>query len=211
MTTDLSTTDLMLLNQWLSPAFPIGSFSYSHGLEQVLQDDPALNLEAWLRQTLLHGAGRNDAILLRAGYTGAVDEADALGRALAPSRERLAEASQQGAAFCRVLRGAFGIALADLIYPVALGAAARERTLPLTAVTAAYLQAFTANLIGCAQRLTKLGQTDAQRMIVDLAPLCVKLAEDTEHMGLDALGGAVWASDAASMRHELLHSRLFQT
>ena len=201
----------MLLNQWLSPAFPVGSFSYSHGLEQGLEDDPDLDLEAWLKQVLRQGAGRNDAILLRTGYAGAIEEADALGRALAPSHERLIEVSQQGAAFCRVLRGAFRIDLPDLIYPVALGAAARERILPVTAVTAAYLQAFTANLVSCAQRLTKLGQTDAQRMIADLAPYCLELAEETERLGLNDIGGAVWAADAASMRHELLHSRLFQT
>jgi urease accessory protein len=28
-----SNADLMQLMQWLSPAFPLGSFAYSHGLE----------------------------------------------------------------------------------------------------------------------------------------------------------------------------------
>ncbi|MFL1875132.1 urease accessory protein UreF [Hansschlegelia beijingensis] len=52
---------------WLSPAFPVGGYAYSHGLEQAVEDgdvtDPA-SLEAWLEEALSLGLGRNDAMLL---------------------------------------------------------------------------------------------------------------------------------------------------
>ena len=54
---------------WLSPAFPVGAFAYSHGLEWAAERawvrDRA-TLEAWLRDLLEHGAPHNDLILLAA-------------------------------------------------------------------------------------------------------------------------------------------------
>ncbi len=52
---------------WLSPAFPVGGFSYSHGLEWVVEAGKvkdAATLGRWIEDILLHGAGRTDAILL---------------------------------------------------------------------------------------------------------------------------------------------------
>ena len=85
----MQTQALITLAQWLSPSFPIGAFSYSHGLEMAVQDGTiydAASLQAWLSDIITHGAGRTDAILLNAGFAGkGVDEVDALARALAPS------------------------------------------------------------------------------------------------------------------------------
>ncbi len=211
MDTKLSYSDMMLVTQWLSPAFPVGAYSYSHGLEAALDEAPDLNVQDWIEDILRHGAGRNDAILLRAGFGGLLEEADALGRGLAPSAERLLETDRQGAAFCKVLGGAFRIDLPTLIYPVALGAAARERALPLGAVTGAYLHAFMANLVGCAQRLSPLGQTNAQAMIHALSDVCDEVRAQTERLTLNDIGGSVWAADVASMRHEMMGHRIFQT
>ena len=129
-TAALAPAQLMTVSQWLSPSFPVGAFTYSHGLEATLGLHPGTELEPWLTDILRHGAGRNDAILLRAAYAGSDAEADALGRALAPSKERLLETAQLGAAFCAALRGGFDIDLPDLIYPVAIGAAGREQGIP---------------------------------------------------------------------------------
>ncbi|MFJ5487946.1 hypothetical protein ACIKTA_10135 [Hansschlegelia beijingensis] len=49
------TAALLPLLVWLSPAFPVGGYAYSHGLEQAVEDgdvtDPA-SLEAWLDRGL---------------------------------------------------------------------------------------------------------------------------------------------------------------
>ena len=103
----MQTAALITLAQWLSPGFPIGAFSYSHGLEMAVHDGTihdAASLQAWLGGIITHGAGRTDAILLAAGYHGeGLMDVDALARALAPSSERLTETAQQGAAFVRVV------------------------------------------------------------------------------------------------------------
>jgi urease accessory protein len=211
MPAELSPAQLMTLTQWLSPAFPIGAFSYSHGLEFALQSTPALDLEAWLAGILRHGAGRNDAILILAAHSGQIDEADALARALSPSSERLLETAAQGAAFCKALRDAFGLDLVELTYPVALGAAAAEKKMPVEPVTTLYLHAVVTNLIGAAQRLAPLGQSKAQAMIDRLSPTCAEIAANTACLGLDDLGGAAWLADVAAMQHEDMETRIFRT
>ena len=66
------TTDAILtLAQWFSPAFPVGSYSYSHGLEwsiDVGDVQDAAALSAWIGDVLDHGSGRSDASFLAAAY-----------------------------------------------------------------------------------------------------------------------------------------------
>jgi len=211
MSTDLSAAQLMTVTQWLSPGFPVGAFSYSHGLEATFDADPGLELEPFLTDLLRHGAGRNDVILLRASFAGEHIKADALGRALAPSKERLLETTQLGLAFCTALRDAFGLELGNLIYPVAIGAAAREKAIPLEPVCTLFLHAYMANLIACAQRLSPLGQRDAQALLDRLNPICEEVALNTRGQGLDDLGSSAWLADIDAMRHETQASRIFRT
>jgi urease accessory protein len=66
--TTLTEGGLYRLLAWLSPSFPVGAFSYSHGIEAAVEagrvHDRA-SLEAWVGAILCHGAGRMDADLLR--------------------------------------------------------------------------------------------------------------------------------------------------
>jgi urease accessory protein len=57
---------LMRLQSWLSPSFPIGAYSYSHGLERAVETGAVrdrLTLVDWLDADLRHGAGRSDGIV----------------------------------------------------------------------------------------------------------------------------------------------------
>ena len=68
MTTNLSDHKIMA---WLSPAYPIGAYSFSHGLEQAIESKTVSDkgsLFLWLCQILHFGSGRNDAILLANAY-----------------------------------------------------------------------------------------------------------------------------------------------
>ena len=70
----VSPAALQRLFAWLSPSFPVGAFSYSHGLEWAIEDGTvttAADLAAWLGDVLRHGAGRNDAIVFVHAYTAA--------------------------------------------------------------------------------------------------------------------------------------------
>ena len=82
--------DMMILQAWFSPAFPIGAYSYSHGLETAIQDGlitDEVSLQSWISTLLLYGSGRNDGLFIKAAYE-AEEEANALCLALCTSKER---------------------------------------------------------------------------------------------------------------------------
>jgi urease accessory protein len=105
---------LYRLLAWVSPAFPIGAFSYSHGLEAAVEggaihDRPSL--EGWVEAIIIRGSGRMDADILRDAYRAAVDD-DAVaaemvnrrGIAYRATAELALESSQQGQAFLATWR-----------------------------------------------------------------------------------------------------------
>ncbi len=216
MTTDPAA--LLTLAQWLSPAYPVGAFSYSHGLEWSVQSaavSDAAGFQLWLSDVLEHGAGRNDAILLAAAYRdpspSALADLNDLAIAMSPSPERRLETVQQGAAFCRTTSAIWQAELTDLAYPVAVGAAARLSDLPLPETLLMYLHGFAGNLTAAAIRLVPLGQTEGQAALAALAPLCQQLAAEAQTQTTDDLGSACFLADIASMKHETQYSRLFRS
>lgn len=211
-------TDFLTLSQWFSPNYPIGAFSYSHGLEWAVVSGAvtdSASLKTWIEGVLRYGAGQSDALFLAAGYWAnsgqEVSEIDALARAFAPSAERLLESTAQGAAFCKATSDVWGADLPELTYPVAVGRAARLEDLPLALASQMYVHAFASNIVMAATRLAPVGQTEAQVLIHKLAPLCADIAEETELGDLDDLSGTSFVADIQAMQHESQHSRIFRT
>lgn len=206
---------LLTLAQWLSPSYPVGAFAWSHGLEAAVARDEvtdSASLMIWLRAVLEHGAGRSDAILLCAAHD-AEDPGGAaeLAAVLAPSRERRAETLSQGAAFAATTRAVWGLDVPDMAFPVAVGRAARLMGLPKVPTAQLWLQAFVSNLTQVAQRLMPIGQTEGQRILHQLTPLCARLGIEAADSKLDDLGSSVFAVDVAAMRHETQEVRLFRS
>ena len=215
---------LVRLMAWLSPAFPVGAFGYSHGLEQAIAEGrihDGDSLLGWLGPLLHHGSAWNDAVLLKAAFEAAddaaLDDIANLALALCPSAERLRETRDQGSAFLTaagVWAEAAGVAppaCTDLPYPVAVGAEVRRAGLPLGAALAAYLHAFTANLTVIAVRAVPLGQTAGVLVLAWLEPLVLAAADRAARSTPDNLGGAALISDIMSLRHETLRTRIFVT
>jgi urease accessory protein len=214
-------TPLRLLT-WLSPAFPTGGFAYSHGLEWAVEAGDVINgdtLQVWLTDILAHGAGRSDTILLRHAHraaaahdTAALRDIADLALATAPSRERHAEALNQGRAFLLAAAPWHPPELPDdTPYAVAVGALAGTHGIAEDDTAAAYLQAFAASLISAAVRLVPLGQTAGLRVLAALEPTIIATADATHAASLDDLGGCVLRSDLAAMRHETQYTRLFRS
>ena len=207
--------DVLTLGQWLSPSYPVGAFAYSHGLEAAVADGhvrDADDLRGWLADVLDCGTGRSDAILLGAAWRAGPTDwegIDATARAFAASRERLVEADRQGRAFARTTNAVWGLDVPALTLPVAVGAAAGLRGLPVTLTAAMYLQAFTGNLVQAAQRLAPVGQTEGQSVLAGLMPLCQAVAGEAVAAPLEALASAAFLSDIAAMRHETMETRIF--
>jgi urease accessory protein len=220
---------LARLMTWLSPAFPVGGFSYSHGLEWVIEQGKVTNaatLGQWIEDVLVHGAGRSDAILLAQAWRAAaagdmrmLHEVAELAAALAPSAERRLETLAQGAAFLSAVQAVWphprlaqlNGQFADIAYPIAVGAAAAAHGLPLGPTAQAFVQAFAANLVSAGVRLIPLGQTDGLRVIAALEPLIPGIVAAALAASLDDIGSAAIQADIASMRHETQYTRLFRS
>jgi len=211
----MTETGLLTLTQWLSPGFPVGAFAYSHGLETAIaagEVADAAGLAAWLDDILTYGAGRSDAVLLAAAHRG--DDPAALtdlAAALAASAERWEETRDQGRAFAATRAGIEGAAADPWPYPIALGVAARGLGLPTVRVAALYLHAFAGNLVTIATRAVPLGQTEGQRVLSDLRPRLLALAQAATETDPDTIATAVPRGDLLAMRHETLDVRLFKT
>ena len=225
----LDPSALQKLLAWTSPAFPVGAFSYSHGLEWAVEDGTvksADDLAAWLGDVLAHGTGRNDAIFFCAAYR-AIGDAPALSAvaelaaAFQPSKERHLEATAQGprlsgcgsAAWPAPQLDAAATALdgAVVTYPVAVALAAAAHGIPLAPALNAVLAAFVANIFSAGVRAIPIGQSDGQKVIARLGPAVAAARRGSGSASLDDLGGAALRADIASMRHETQYTRLFRS
>lgn len=209
-------TGLLTLTQWLSPAFPVGGFAWSHGLEAEIAAGrirDADGVAAWIGAVTDRGSGRADAVLLCAALDPEEDlEALAsLARALAASRERWEETLSQGAAFAATVSALSGRPLAPAAMPVAVGAAARDLGLPKAQVAALYLQAFAGNLVSAAVRFVPLGQTAGQRILAGLRPLVLAVAEEAARTPIERISTGVPGADLAAMAHETMEVRIFRS
>ena len=225
-TTMTTTTDTLRLLAWLSPAFPTGGYAWSHGLEWAVETGDihdGASLRQWLDAIIRHGAGRNDAILLRhahraAGDLDALADIAVLALAMSPSRERRAETIGQGNAFAAAARpwghavlAALAARVGDIPYQVAVGALAGAAGLDEDAACAGALQAFAANLISAAVRLVPLGQSTGLAVLASLEPVIAEIAAETSGAAPRDLGGACFLLDIAALRHETPYTRLFRS
>lgn len=214
---------LLRLMAWLSPAFPVGSFAYSHGLERAVHDglvsDRAL-LRDWIGLLLQKGSAWNDALLAaeshrRAGKGEGLAEIAELAEALAGSKERHMETMLQGAAFLEAARqwpGTETLALpAACPYCVAFGAVAGVHGIDAQAALSAFLQAFASNQVQAAIRLSVIGQQDGVGIVAELEPVISTVASRAVSGSLDELGSATIMADTMAMRHETQYSRLFRS
>jgi urease accessory protein len=221
---------LFRLMTWLSPAFPVGAFSYSSGLEWAIEAGDitdAAALRDWLGAMLTDGPGFNDAVFLReaqraaaAGDLAALAGVAELAVAMVPSRERLLETTAQGRAFMEIAGAAWSVEglspLAAAIgaqpaYPVAVGVLCASHAIPAALAVNAFLHAVTSNWISAAARLVPLGQTDAQRTLAALEGVIAATAARAIDATLEELGSATFRADLASLRHETQYTRLFRS
>lgn len=228
--TEREAAALYRLMTWLSPAFPVGGFAYSSGIEWAVEAGDiadTVTLADWLDAMLSDGSGVCDAIFLVQAYRAAeadeetrLREIAELAAAYVPSRERQLETIAQGRAFIDIARAAWDADGLDemvaacagpLTYAVAVGVVAAAHGVPLAPTLHAFLHALVSNWISAASRLVPLGQTDSQRVLASLEPAVAAVARRALQATLDDLGSATFRADLASLRHETQYTRLFRS
>jgi len=231
----VNTADLLRLQAWLSPAFPIGGFSYSHGLEEAVAIDDVNDpdsLFGWIEAAVSRGAGRVDGMLLVAAWRAAdagdherLREVAEIGAAMRGTAELALESNAQGEAFLETAQAAWPNEEVEaataaikqtktnpaLPVPVAVGMVAACHGVPVEYVLPMYLQSFAAGIVSAGVRLIPLGQTEGQRVVARMQRVVVRAAEATLAARFEDIGGATPVIDLASMAHEMRDGRLFRS
>ncbi len=210
-------TDLkfMTVMQWMSPAFPIGAFAYSHGLEWAIDKGHVSNgekLQKWITDLLEYGSLRTDAIFISLILRGHdVRKMNELSMALCPAGERLLETKLQGSAFAKVIEDVWQQDIGELSLPIAVALASKNQSIEQDLILPAYLYAFCSNLISAAIRLIPIGQTEGQRIMLELYQTISDLVQTASESEIDDLNSACFFSDVSAMEHEYLQPRIFKT
>jgi urease accessory protein len=229
----LGSAGLYRLFAWLSPGFPTGAFSYSHGLEAAAESGAVcdrISLQNWISAVLAVGTGRIDADILSDAYRAVTgDDFEALvranwrGVAFRATAEMALETTAQGAAFLATCRAAWPDPLLDrwavtldeggeaVCYSAVIGAATARAGIPLGYALTGYFQAMAANLISAGLRLGIIGQTDGQRILAALEPLIGTTVTGALQRESGSFGSATFAVELASMAHEDQYTRLFRS
>ncbi len=217
---------LYRLMSWLSPSYPVGAYSYSHGIEYAVEAGLVADrgsLAAWIETALLLGSGQSDGVFFRETFHAVADanwdrlaEMAELACAFRASAEMAIESLGQGEAFLATTRAVWAAPALDrlkppIAYPVAVAAACAAHEIPLTSGLFAYLHGFAANLVSAGVRLIPLGQTDGQAAMRGLENAICCARDKALATPLDDLGTATPIIDWASMRHETQYTRLFRS
>jgi urease accessory protein len=222
---------LYRLLTWFSPAYPVGAYSHSHGIEYAVEAALVVDrdsLVAYVRAALAAGGACVDAALLDAAWRetdrdddAGLDEITDLAAAWRGTAELALESEAQGRAFLAATRAAWPHPRLDafaarhgggtVALPVAVGVAAALHGVSRPLALASYLHAFAANLVSAGVRLVPLGQTDGQRAMAALEPDVARAAAAAMATPLEEVAGAAPLIDWCSMRHETQYTRLFRT
>jgi urease accessory protein len=229
-TNDLTTAALYRLMTWMSPAYPVGAFSYSSGIEWAVEAGDiasAQTLCTWLATMIRQGSVFCDAALFAhahraaaAGHDTALAAVAELAAALAGSKERFLETTAQGQAFRDITRAAWPIPALDrlaaawdgpLAYPVVVATACAGHGIALVPAVGAFLHSVVSNLVSAGVRLIPLGQTDGQRVVAALEADIAQAAARARTIAFDEIGSTAPRADIGAMRHETQYTRLFRS
>jgi urease accessory protein len=223
-------TDIQLL--WLlqlsSSSLPVGAYSYSEGLETLVDYGKITcsgSLQQWLESELRYGAIRMEAAVMvrvyKAAEIGDLETLKYWNQWLSAGREteELRNSSQQmGRTLMRLLvelepqmKGIFEQIGDGINYAIAFTVAAAFFGISLSATLLGYLHSWLVNLITAGIKLIPLGQTAGQLLIKDLQVLLSQSVKEVMEISDDDLGCCSWGLALASMQHETLYTRLFRS
>jgi urease accessory protein len=227
-TKTMDSTALLTLLQLTSPALPVGAYSYSEGLE-ILVDrgsiTSAVDLQTWLIESLAFGSISMEVAILSRAYRAELqaDRATVIywNHWLSASRET-AELQQQSWQMGRSL-----LKLLQDLYPAAdwsgwnmtenwnlaivFALAARLAEIDEHTAALGYLHSWASNLVSAGVKLIPLGQTAGQQLILQLATPIATCADRSLNLPDDRLFSCSWGLALASMAHETQYSRLFRS
>lgn len=226
---------ILALLQLTSPSLPLGAYSYSEGLEFLIEQNAIASVDSlaiWLKQELKYGAIRLEgAIMLRAyasllaGDIQTLESWNNWSSAAKESSELRGQSWQMGTSLLRLLSeiqpadennlpslqqlsAIFG---RQCNYAIAFGIGAAYWQLEVEVALLGYLQSWTANLISVGVRAIPLGQTSGQKLLFQLTSNLSEAATTILSLQDEDLCSCSFGLGLASMEHQYQHVRLFRS
>jgi len=216
---------------WLaSPALPVGSFSYSEGLESAVESGlvaSAAQAGQWLQDQLLLGQARSDLavaaaafVAWRAGDLARIEALNAWVQATRESSEWRQQAEQMGRSLCDWLRQRDPAdTRVDMLaalppaptWPVALALAAERTGAPLRTAMLALAFGWAENMVQAAVKAVPLGQSAGQQLLGQLAALVPAAVDDAIARDDGTRFAFTPMLAILSAQHETQYSRLFRS
>ncbi|AKG22977.1 urease accessory protein UreF [Calothrix sp. 336/3] len=221
-------TEILYLLQLSSPALPVGAYSYSEGLE-TLVENAAIHTEEqlarWIQAELQYGTiSMEGAVMVRAYQAIAAGDLVALAdwnSWLSATREttELRNSSWgMGRSLIRLLLDVEPeiTTLTQAVgnpcnYAIAFAIAATHWQINIQLALQGYLQSWASNLVTAGVKLIPLGQTAGQRILLSIYPLLSQTVIQILNREDDELCCCSWGLSLASMQHETQYTRLFRS
>ncbi len=215
------------LLQLVSPALPVGAYSYSQGLEAAIESHDvhdAASAQRWIGDVMeLSLSGMEAPVFLRLIDAWKSGDAVSVARwneefiASREGAELRAETLQMGYSLRRLahelaIPGVDALdAIDELAYPTAFAFAVVAWEIDAREALAAYLFAWAENQVLAALKSVPLGQTDGQRMLLAIAGRIPAAVERAASLGDNELFNFAPGFALASSRHETQYSRIFRS
>jgi urease accessory protein len=233
----LKNFSVLRLLQLASSTLPVGAYSYSEGLEFLVESQcigSAAALQDWMTQELRHGAMRMEAGVMVRAYCAAADrDGPSLlawnhwWSAARDTEELRLQSWQMGRSLLRLLLDLEDQMQSDTVdktwpilrelfaqqcnFAIAFGIVAAVWQIEPTDALLGYLQSWATNLTSAGIKLIPLGQTAGQQILLNLEAEIQASAEEILQLPDEALESCGWGLSLASMAHETLYSRLFRS
>ena len=215
--------NILKLLTWNNQAFPIGSYSFSSGLEYAVESNLITTgdeLQSWLKNLLNFGSIQTDAILLveawklmrEKKYRNLI-ELNNFAISLNQSYEKYIENYEQGKSFIKITSDAWNhkFQSKNLTFPLAYASSAYQENIKLEDTLISYLHANLCNLLSAGIKLIPLGQTEGQRIQIKLNLYIEEEYKIILKKDMNDIGNCGWVNDIVSMQHENQFTRIFRT
>ena len=216
-------SNILKLLTWNNQSFPIGSYSFSSGLEFAVESKIIKNgkeLQYWLNDLLKYGSLHSDALILLEAWKLAnkkenkkINNLNIFSISLNQSYEKYIENYEQGKSFIKITEDAWGHSFINkkLVFPIAYAVAAVNESINIEDTLICYLHSSLSNLLAAGIKLIPLGQTEGQKIQIELNKYIEKEYKNMLKKDLNDIGNCGWVNDIVSMKHENQFTRLFRT
>jgi urease accessory protein len=200
----------------IDSSFPTGAYAHSNGLETLAPRNTD-ELERLLALRVNETLGRFELVFVVHAYSASLVELDELFHAMVQPREAREASRAIGASLLRSASDIMDDArLTEFArrsehhhLPIVFGAVAAAFDVPQQLAASTYAFQSMRSLVSAAQRLGRVGQRDAQRVLHRLKPAMREAVVTAQQLTQESAGAFSPAWDIASMQHEHTPVRMF--